>query len=55
MTFTFGRSRWSVIGMINTSQDLNCVTLNVSETLSGPAFTNIVGTHSGKVLKVKLT
>jgi hypothetical protein len=29
------------------------VTLNVSETLSGAAFTNIVGTHSGKVLKVE--
>jgi hypothetical protein len=43
-----------VIGMIeNTSEDLNCVTLTISETGSGAEFTNIGGTHTGKVVKVE--
>jgi Zn-dependent metalloprotease len=43
-----------VIGMIeNASQDLDCVTLTVSETGGRGEFTNIVGTHSGKVIKVE--
>jgi hypothetical protein len=41
-----------VIGMIeNAGEDLNCVTL--SETGSAAEFTNIGGTHSGKVIKVE--
>jgi Zn-dependent metalloprotease len=43
-----------VIGMIeNASQDLDCVTLSVTETGSSADFTNIGGTHSGKVIKVE--
>jgi Zn-dependent metalloprotease len=43
-----------VIGMIeNASADLNCVTLTVSETGGRAEFTNIPGTHTGKVIKVK--
>jgi hypothetical protein len=43
-----------VIGMIeNADEDLNCVTLTVSETGSAAEFTNIGGTHSGKVIKVE--
>jgi Zn-dependent metalloprotease len=42
-----------VIGMIeNASTDLDCVTLTVSETGTRADFTNIAGTHSGKVIKV---
>jgi hypothetical protein len=33
-----------VIGMIENVQDLNCVTLTVSETGNEAEFTNIVGT-----------
>lgn len=43
-----------VIGMIeNASTDLDCVRLIVSETGSRADFTNIAGTHSGKVIKVE--
>jgi hypothetical protein len=43
-----------VIGMINNAiEDLNCVTLTVSETGNEADFTNIAGTHSGKIIKVE--
>jgi hypothetical protein len=37
----------------NASTDLDCVRLIVSETGSRADFTNIAGTHSGKVIKVE--
>jgi len=42
-----------VIGMIeNASQDLGCVTLTISEAGSKANFTNVAGSHSGKVIKL---
>ncbi|RTZ08230.1 T9SS type A sorting domain-containing protein [Flavobacterium bomense] len=43
-----------VIGLIeNATKDLGCVTLTISESGSKSNFTNIAGSHSGKVIKVE--